>query len=279
MRARFRVVITLFVVAILALVPAGAAGATPDTPAPFTYCPVDYVSPAGHPLSTCVTAVGTGGTFTLGTTTVTLTPGTTFQGGLGSADPGLAFIPAVDGMTLAGPAQSVPGGLLGIAHLENLLPGITDIKAVVELVGAPGFSLGQNIDITLPVRVRLVNPLLGKQCAIGSAANPIDLHLTTGTTSPPAGVDPITGAPGTISTPPLGDGASVLEFTGQTVVDNTFAVPGATGCGALGLLDSVVNARSKLPAAAGTSVASLVSNSFLVAASQVDQVSGYVPGM
>jgi hypothetical protein len=256
---------------------AAPASAIPSTPAPFTYCPVDYVSPEGNPLNTCLAAVGTGGTFKLGSTVVTLTPGTTLQGGLGSINGALGLVPAVDGMTLAGPAQSVPGGLLGVAHLEGLLPGVTDIKAQVELVGTPNFVLAQDIQITLPVVVRLQNALLGPNCMIGSAAHPIDLHLTTGMTSPPAGVEPISGAPGMIVQPPLG--APVLEFKGQTVVDNTFAVPGATGCGALGLLNSVVNAKSKLPSPAGTNVASLVSNSFLVAASQVDEVSGYVPGM
>lgn len=280
MRPKFRVAVVAGVTTLTTLTSAVAAIAAPPptTPAPFTYCPVDYAGPAGQPLSTCLAAVGTGGSFKLGSTTVTLSQGVVFQGGLAAGESGIAFIPAVDGMTVAGPDQSVPGGLLGVAHLENLLPGVTDIKAVVEVVGTPGFSLGQNIDITLPIRVHLKNALLGPDCAIGSAAHPIDLHLTTGTTTPPAGVDPISGATGAISAPPLG-GAGVIEFKGQTVVDNTFAVPGATGCGALDLLDKVVNQRSKLPAAAGVSSATLVSNSFLVAAADVDKVSGYEPGM
>lgn len=265
---------------VLALGPAPTASAE-DTPwpAPFTHCPVGVVTnpDTGAKVTTCIAAVGKGGTFKLGRTTVTLTPGTDLQGGLGLGPSGSEFVPALDGMTLTGPAQSVPGGVLGVTGLENLLPGVTDIGAVVTLVGQPGFSLGRDIDITLPVQVQLKNALLGPNCAIGSPADPIVLHLTTGTTTPPAGVEPMTGTPGAPKQPPLG--TSVLEFVGQTVVDNTFAVPAATGCGILGLLDPIVNARSGLPAAPGVSAATLVTNSFLVAASQVGDVSGYTPDM
>lgn len=274
--------VTLAAVAVglgpVATAPTAAAADTP-WPAPFTHCPVGVVTnpDTGATVTTCIAAVGKGGTFQLGKTTVTLTPGTNLQGGLGLGPSGSVFVPALDGMTLTGPAQSVPGGVLGVTGLENLLPGVTDIGAVVKLVGQPGFRLGRNIDITLPVQVQLENPLLGPACVIGTPADPVVLHLTTGTTTPPAGVEPITGTPGTIAQPPLG--VNVLEFVGQTVVDNNFAVPAATGCGVLGLLNGVVNARSGLPAAPGASAATLVSNSFIVAASQVGDVTGYTPGM
>lgn len=248
----------------LAVAPPAAAAPATTPPAPFTYCPVGWTSPTGKPLATCLASIGTGGTFRLGKTTVTLSPGTTLQGGLGVGDDGITFVPATEGMTLSAPAQSVPGGVLGIAHLENLIPGVTDIQALVQLAGTPNFSLGQDIHITLPITVRLKNALLGPKCTIGTAANPIVLHLTTGTTTPPDGVDPVTGTPGTISST---DG--VLKFAGQTVVDNTFAVPAASNCGALGLLNKVVDAKSGLPAAPGKSLAKLVSDTSLVAASQV----------
>jgi hypothetical protein len=267
-----------FLLATLGLAPAASAEDAP-WPAPFSSCPVGVVTnpDTGAKVTTCIAAVGKGGSFRLGTSTVTLTPGTNLQGGLGVGPSGAMMVPALDGMTLTGPAQSVPGGLLGVQGLENLLPGVTDIGAVVTLVGEPGFELGRDIHITLPVQVQLKNPLLGPDCAIGSAEDPIVLHLTTGTTTPPEGVEPLTGTPGTLTQPPLG--ASVLEFVGQTVVDNTFAVPAASGCGLLNLLDPIVNARSGLPAAPGVSSATLVTNSFLVAADDVGNVSGYTPDM
>ena len=248
-------------------------------PAPFTHCPAGVVTNpgTGATTSTCVSSVGSGGTFKLGKTVVTLKPGVTLQGGLGSRPEGFGFVPANGGMTLSGPDQSVPGGVLGVALIQDLLPGVTSIAAEVRLVGEAELVLGSALNVTLPVQVRLKNALLGPRCVIGSAENPITLHLTTGTTSPPEGVEPMTGTGGTVTQPPLG--ANVLEFVGQTLVDNTFAVPGAQGCGALGILNKVVNLKSGIPAAPGASHAQLVTNTFAVAAADVGDVNGYVPGM
>ncbi|KQY54429.1 MULTISPECIES: hypothetical protein [unclassified Nocardioides] len=248
-------------------------------PDPFAYCPVGVVTnpDTGATTSTCIASVGRGGTFKLGSTVVTLTEGVNVQGGLGITPTGPAFVLANDGMTLSGPDQNVPGGVLGVAQLEGLLPGITDIKAVVHLAGTPTFKLGANLRMDLPVYVELKNNLLGPHCTIGAPDAPFVLHLTSGTTTPPEGVEPITGANGTVTAPDLG--VTVLELKGQRLVDNTFAVPAATGCGPLGLLNGAVNAKSHLPAAAGVSEARLDGNAFIVGASQVDQVTGYVPGM
>jgi len=263
------------------LLPAPSATAADGDlwPAPFEYCPVGVVTnpETGATTTTCVSAVGTGGTFKLGKTEVTLTSGVRLQGGLGTRPEGPGFIEANDGMTLTGPDQAVPGGVLGIAVIQDLLPGITNIAAEVRLVGLPEMVLGRDLEMTLPLQVRLKNLLLGPNCHIGSAEEPILLHLTSGTTSPPEGVEPMTGTPGEILQPPLG--ALVLEFKGQTLVDNTFAVPRAQGCGALGLLNKVVDLRSGLPAAPGASYARLVTNTFVVAAADAPNVSGYEPGM
>jgi len=272
--------------AVLALAISSLAAAPPPAtaaetwPAPFEYCPVGVVSnpETGGTTSTCLASVGRGGSFKLGKTVVTLTEGVNLQGGLGPVPTGgFGFVLANDGMTLSGPDQSVPGGVLGIALIQDLLPGVTNIKAEVRLVGQPEFRLATHLELTLPVQVRLKNLLLGPSCAIGSADDPITLHLTTGTTTPPPGVEPMTGTPGPIVQPPLN--ATVLEFVGQNLVDNTFAVPRAHGCGALGLLNRVVDLKAGLPAAPGVSHASLVTNTFVVSAEEVDQVSGYEPGM
>ncbi|WP_067440064.1 hypothetical protein [Nocardioides jensenii] len=248
-------------------------------PDPFAYCPVGVVTNpgTGATTATCIASVGRGGTFKLGSTVVTLTEGVNVQGGLGITPTGSAFVLANDGMTLSGPDQDVPGGVLGVAQLEGLLPGVTDIKAIVHLAGTPTFKLGANLEMGLPVYVELKNNLLGKTCTIGTPDAPFTLHLTSGTTTPPQGVAPITGANGTVTAPDLG--VTVLELKGQRLVDNTFAVPGATGCGPLGLLNGLVNAKSGLPAAPGVSEAQLDGNAFIVGAAQVDQVTGYLPGM
>jgi len=95
----------------------------------------------------------------------------------------------------------------------------------------------------LPVRLRLINALLGVTCLLGSSSTPLVLRPTTGTTSPPPPNTPITGDPGVIDFVPDPNGfqAAVLSFTGARLVDNSFGVPGATGCGLLGSLNGLVN--------------------------------------
>ena len=81
-------------------------------------------------------------------------------------------------------------------------------------------------------------------------------HLTTGTTEPPAGIEPITGSSGTVT---LGGAGKIITLTNVALVDNTFAVPGANGCaGALAtVVDPGVDLIVGLPASAGTSRAVL----------------------
>jgi hypothetical protein len=140
----------------------------------------------------------------------------------------------------------VPGGILGI---EFPIPGNT-VLATAQLAG-PASSLQFHFGIpvttiSLPVKVKLDNPILGSNCYIGSNSNPARINLTTGTTSPPAPNRPITGSIGT----PRFEG-EVLELIGATSVDNAFAVPGATSCGLLGIANPLVNLKLKLPSAAG----------------------------
>ena len=101
-------------------------------------------------------------------------------------------------------------------------------------------------NVNVSVRVKLEGSpsgvSLGSSCFIG----PITLALTTGTTSPPAPNTPITGVPYDAST-----GVA-------TMVNNSFNVPGASGCGPLGLGNGPINDELGLPAAAGTNTAILV---------------------
>jgi hypothetical protein len=112
------------------------------------------------------------------------------------------------------------------------------------LVNADGVAL------SLPVKVHLENPLLGSSCYVGSEAHPIVLNLTTGTTSPPAPNKPISGKVGEIK---FKDGFAFTEIVDNTLVDNAFAAPEATGCGGLFsfLIDPIINGKIGLPASAG----------------------------
>jgi hypothetical protein len=109
----------------------------------------------------------------------------------------------------------------------------------------------------MPVRVRLENPLLGDGCYIGSASEPITLHLTTGTTSPPPPNQPITGEASGVH---FTGGGAILFADHVAVVDNSFSVPVARGCGGpllASAIDPVVNGKIGLPSPAGKNSAIL----------------------
>jgi len=110
------------------------------------------------------------------------------------------------------------------------------------LIGLPGTAL------TLSAKIHLINPFLGSSCYIGSAASPIVIPLTLGTTSPPLPNLPIKGKIGTIQ--PL---ISAIQLLGLVLVNNSFSVPAATGCGTTGggLVNASINQKLGLPSPAG----------------------------
>lgn len=235
-------------------------GATPQAlakPVPnpefaaFSDCPATVKG-----VSLCVVANTTGGSFTLGNKTVPVTQSLTLQGGLTNKSQQL--VPAFDGNTLSHVPLEVPGGLLGIPGLEGIGGEVT---ATTELAGPvtvneANLSTGKGPVVILPIKVKLDNPLLGSSCYVGSEASPITLQLITGTTSPPPPNSPITGSPGTRTVNPS---ATIFTFSGNSLVDNSFSAPAASGCGgALSfLIDPIVDLQVGLPAAAGHNTAIL----------------------
>jgi hypothetical protein len=123
-------------------------------------------------------------------------------------------------------------------------PIVTAVYAKPVYVG--GFAI-DNYNIDMKLKINLTNPFLGGTCTIGSNSSPLDLHLITGTTSPPAPNTPISGSPPqVVSLDPY-----VLKLTN---VDNSFSVSGATGCALnFGLVNYIVNSQAGVPAAAGKS--------------------------
>jgi hypothetical protein len=248
------------------LVSAGSASAaTLAGPwAPFTNCPVDdpqmlAIQPGGDNAA-CVSSVSPNGSFKIGNTTLQ-TGGTSLQFGVAGStpdDPTLGqIVPATDGMTLIADPVDVPGGVLGLMCPSNILlvsslcrqatnTSLNRITAQVKLAGTPtdfsatgALSTGTPI-LTLPVKIQLQNPLLGSNCFIGSNSNPIVLRpqaLTLGSVG--SVIDP-NGFP-----------VGIIQITGGTLGDNSFAVPGATGCGPLGLANGAINSRQQLPSPAG----------------------------
>ena len=113
---------------------------------------------------------------------------------------------------------------------------------------------------TQRVKFKLINPLLGSNCYIGSDNNPVVVNpqLSLG----PGGqlieeTDP---------NPAKHPNTVVLELQGAVATDNTLSAPGVTGCGPGGAaniaVDQALDASSGLPAASGNTL-TLNGNFFL----------------
>ena len=142
--------------------------------------------------------------------------------------------------------------------------GLTGVTATTELA-APASSIQistgnllseEGTALLLPVKVHLENPLLGSSCYIGSNSKPVNLPLTTGTTSPPAPNKPISGSKGELS---FNEGFTLVTAKNNSLVNNSFAAPEAEGCGGIFsfLIDPIVDSKLGLPAKAGLNTAIL----------------------
>jgi hypothetical protein len=273
------------VVALLAsLVVLGAASsalATEHHPkgdyAQFNQCPLSNPG-----TNFCLFAQTESGKFIVGKKTVPITNTITLQGGIHVVENeeleiiGTEFIGAENGVTLSKTPQKVPGGLFGIncAEISNEFVRsvcevifenkFTEVTATTELA-APASAIEVNINnligasgtaLSLPVKVKLDNPLFGESCYVGSNSAPIPLPLTTGTTSPPAPNKPISGKVGKVE---FKNEFALTVISENSLVNNSFAAPGAEGCGGIFsfLIDPLVNAQLGIPAAAGHNTAIL----------------------
>jgi hypothetical protein len=280
----------IIIVALLAsLTVVASASATTHHPkggfAPFADCPLS--NPA---VPLCTVAETTSGEFSVGKKTVPITKPIILQGGLvESSNPEeVSFVAAEDGNTLSKTALPVPGGLLGIIAPEFLPKwlqeifnnfineGLTGVTETTELakpaseikLNATNLFSESGTALKLPVKVKLGNAFLGSECYVGSSSHPIQLNLTTGTTSPPEPNKPIKGAKGSFESL---EGGLLTVLTGGSLVDNSFAAPEATGCGGIFsfLVDPVVDATLGLPAAAGHNTAILTGKFSLAPAEAV----------
>jgi hypothetical protein len=221
----------------------------------------------------------------MGKKTVPLVNQVNLRGGLiapeGLLGPATLVAPT-DGVVISKTAQPVPGGLLGVTapswwpqvlkdlFNETINNGFTGVTATVELAGPassikvslPNYLFQSGSTFSMPVKVKLSNPFLGSNCYIGSNSSPVNLNLTTGTTSPPPPNAPISGSPG--------EGGNfeekILFFKHNKLVDNSFSAPGANGCGGLlfsWAVDPFVNSIVGVPSAAGTNTAILEGATYL----------------
>jgi hypothetical protein len=250
----------------------GITGTTAD----FANCPKESVI-GEH--GKCTHSYTTGGQVQIGHSTVPITvPGDTLDVGL-TEEEEVTPLCLPFGFTecvvspphgiLNGPAQPVPGGLLGV--IGNVQ--VTGVSAKLEWATSvtrdtpfglltpcgtnplPTFDLCKLLNarsgtaVTLSVKIHLMSPFLGSSCYIGSAANPIVIPLTAGVTSPPPPAKPIHGKAYELMLKQSG----AIQLIGVTLVSNSFSVPVATGCGTSGggLVDASIDHKLGLPSAAG----------------------------
>jgi hypothetical protein len=257
---------------VLAMAMAFASFAQAATPAPgysqFAGCP----SPAENAgVTACVRTTIVGGHFQMGSKDVPLTNPMTLSGGL-NPETGVISANSKGGLTPV--KQTVPGGVVGITGLDWLVNFLNlealKLYAVTELAGTPRQTPESTLE--LPIKVHLVNPVLGNNCYVGSTSNPIHLNLTSFTTSPPPPNKPITGRESETSF----DGSTgIFHFNNGEFVDNAFSAPGASGCvlNLLGFipinLNGLVNLQAGLPAKAGTNETRQVQNTELATSETV----------
>lgn len=228
-------------------------------------------------VESCIYAQTESGEVTLGNSTVPINNTIVLQGGrtFNETTREEHFVGALNGETLSKAPQTVPGGLAGLVNCNEITEpvakltcelvfqnGLTGVTATTELA-KPASDIGINtnnlvneegVALSLPLKVKLNNPLLGSACYIGSASSPVTFNLTTGTTAPPSPNKPIKGKVGTTK---FGDEFQFADITNNTLVDNAFSVPGATGCGGLlaPVLDPIIDLKLALPAAGGKNTA------------------------
>ena len=206
------------------------------------------------------------GEFKIGSKVTPIEHPTILQGGLKSlghvGEMTQTLIPPLFGAEeVSKTPQTIPGGLTGTGETGGPVTATAELIKGGTVLVAPGVLFGHGTAVTLPIKVHLQNEQLGENCYIGSDENPIVLHLTDSYTEPPEGTEPIEGKRGTI----VGyDKGRILELHENTLVDNTWAAPAATGCGTSPLDEAVVtaavNANAGLPSAAGKNVAILNGN-------------------
>ncbi len=234
----------------------------------------------------CMYAETLSGEVTIGKTTVPLNEDKkhpiVLQGGIAvnPATEAESFVGALNGETLSKTPQKVPGGLLDLVKCNEIKGegwaekglrfscelifenAITGVNAVTELaksaseitISTAALESREGTTLGLPVKVRLENSLLGSECYIGSSSKPVQLNLTAGKTNPNPPNKPIEGKDGTSE---FKDEFEFVKFTNNTLVNNEFSAPEATGCGGIFafLLDPIIDAKLGLPSPNGSNTA------------------------
>ena len=245
--------------------------------APFTDCPLHdpemLLAAPGFAMG-CIKSVTASGSFAISGIPVPITHPVTVQFGTysdldSSGNQVFHVVPPQDGKELLTEPEVIPNGLLVLVCLSPnpsverlcqtaMTSGQTDLSVEVQLAGPiTNFSPLAETPFTLPVKVKLGNPLLGGVCYIGSDDDPIVLNPVFN----PVGTLAFAFDPDPVRFPNV----AVLSITGSTLTEDTFSVPGATHCGPGGVADAAINATLALPSPSGNNHLVLTDNDALFA--------------
>ncbi|MGI8334855.1 hypothetical protein ACRYCC_33295 [Actinomadura scrupuli] len=223
--SRARLVSGLAATAVAASVLAGPATAHADTAfvpsaADFENCPA-LPAGAARLLWNCVSVTLAAGTIKLGSLNQTLSSPIQLNVAVG---PQNGKLTTITGDLGGGPPMQVPTGID--------FPGLDSVGIQVQQAG--DLQSDGLLPTAIPIKVKVIQPLLGNNCSIGTNAAPITIRPVVSNLR----AQLLAGAP-------------VIR---ADVSDSTFAIPGASGCGLLtGLVNSVVG----LPSASGKNSATL----------------------
>lgn len=247
--------------------------------APFFNCPLN--DPLMHEqgqlsatntfggFAACTGGLATGGSITLGNITTTVTEPVNVQFGFAwqpstTGYPVPAYPPlAGESAILSTKPDLIPESLTTALSCATATdPTVVSICKTAQVKGGvynKVYALAQeagaltNFNLfswTQPVKFRLINPLLGTNCYIGTDEQPVVLNpsLTIGPGgSLTSALDP---------DPAVHPDTEVLDLNGAVASDTTFSAPGLVGCGPGGpgndAVDVALDASSGLPAASGT---------------------------
>lgn len=219
-----RMICVAAMVLMVPLVVLGTAASSVAVAAPggvfsvFAECPLAAFRALGVPpgRALCGFHQITSGELVIGSMDVPIDRSITLQGGFIPTGPEAEIeffaYPPVNGESLSKTELNVPGGLPGLIDCREIqgigvrerlergecvvlsfYGGTAGVTATIESVASAThlsiyneYSLfrEEGTALILPIRVHLKNPLFGSGCYIGSEANPIELDLTTGATSP-----------------------------------------------------------------------------------------------
>jgi hypothetical protein len=238
---------------------------------PFTICPLlnplMQESVNGSAMG-CIAADTRTGSIKIGTITTPITHPVVVQFGIWdppNATPSQftgGILPPRAGLSaqLVGGPDRVPGGLLKALGCPSSRAAVERLCREAKHRGGRYlrvYSMAQsagpitNFALTTwtqPLKLRLINPLLGSYCYIGSNDNPIVINPSvTGTLV--VEKDPH---------PKLHPDTDVLKVTHAVATDTAFTAPGVTGCGPGGsaniAIDKAIDTSTSLPSASGNSI-------------------------